>query len=93
MRMQLRVQRRHGCDQFACVGVGRCVQHLVTLADFHQAAAFHDRNAVGDLRHHAKVMGDKQNAVLPPPAQVAHQLQHLGLGGHVKGGGGLVGDQ
>ena len=37
-------------------------------------------------------MGDEQDGGVDPVFQVAQQVQHLGLDGHVQGGGGLIGD-
>jgi arylsulfatase A-like enzyme len=56
-------------------------------------AGLHDRHALGHLGHHAQVMGDQDDRRPHLAAQVAHQVQDLGLDGHVQRGGGLVGDQ
>ena len=52
----------------------------------------HD-DAVGDLGHHAEVVGDEQHAGAAPLLQLADQLQDLRLRGDVERGGRLVGDQ
>ena len=57
------------------------------------AARLHDDHAVGDLGHHAEVVGDEQDAGAAPVLQLADQLQDLRLRGHVERRGRLVGDQ
>ena len=48
---------------------------------------------MGDLGHHAEVVGDEQHAGAAPLLQLADQPQDLRLGGHVERRGRLVGDQ
>ena len=48
---------------------------------------------MGDLGHHAEVVGDEQHAGAAPLLQLADQLQDLRLRRHVERRGRLVGDQ
>ena len=48
---------------------------------------------MGDLRHHAEVVGDEQHPRAVPRLQVADQPQDLRLRGDVERGGRLVGDE
>ena len=57
------------------------------------AAVLHHHDAVGHVGDHTHVVGDQHDACVDPLAQVAHQLEDLGLDGHVECRGGLVGDQ
>ena len=41
-----RIRDRVGCQQRPGIGVGRCSEHLLCRADFHQRAEIHHRNAV-----------------------------------------------
>ena len=56
-------------------------------------ALAHHRDAVGDLRDHAHVVGDEQHGGAVIPLQVADQGQDLLLRGDVERGGRLVRDQ
>ena len=69
------------------------VQHLLRRAVLHQHAALQDGYAVGDLGHHAEVVGHEQQRHAPAALQVPHQRQDLGLGGDVQRRRRLVGDQ
>ena len=58
----------------------------------HCPPGVHDGHLVADLGHHAQVVGDDHQAArgtLEPP----HDVQDLGLDGHVQRRGGLVGDE
>jgi hypothetical protein len=60
---------------------------------FRPAALPHHDDAVGHFGHHAHVMGDQDDRGAQVALQVAQQVQHLALHGHVERGGRLVGDQ
>jgi hypothetical protein len=53
----------------------------------------HDVHPIGVAGHDPEVVGDHQERDAEPVRQVAHQLQHLRLDGHIECGGRLVGDQ
>ena len=56
-------------------------------------AKVHNGHIVGHLGDHAEVVGDEHDRHAQLILQPAHELQDLGLGRHVQGRGGLVGDQ
>ena len=62
-------------------------------AHLHHAPRLHDDDAVGDLGHHAEIVGDEQHAGAAPLLQLADEPQDLRLRGDVERGRGLVGDQ
>ncbi|MNY00831.1 hypothetical protein D3C86_1333400 [compost metagenome] len=56
-------------------------------------AGVHDGHVVAHLGDDPQVVGDQHDGGTPLGADVAHQIEDLGLDGHVEGGGGLVGDE
>ena len=82
-----------GRDQHARIAVSGLSQDLVGTALFDDAAGLHHRHLVGDLGDHAEVVGDEQNGGVVALLDVLDELEDLRLGGHVQGGGRLVGDQ
>ena len=80
-------------DEGAGIGVLGLQQHLLGRASLDDLPLFHDDHPVGDIGHHAKVMGDEdhRHATLAP--QVFDQLEDLRLRGHIKRGGRLIRDQ
>ena len=73
-RTRRRLQARHRGDQHArVVGLGP-PQDLVARAGLDDAARLHHHHAVGDLGHHAEVVGDEQHAGAAPALQLADQL-------------------
>jgi hypothetical protein len=58
-----------------------------------QLPVAHHHDVVGDLGHHPHVVGDEHHRHAVFRLQAADQIQDLGLGGDVQGGGRLVGDQ
>ena len=84
---------RNRCDQPLGVVVLRIAQHLLRRAALDHPTELHHRHLVGDLSHHAEVMGDEQQCHALAVLQLAHQRQDLRLGGDVQRGGRLVGDQ
>ena len=64
-RLRPDLRRRHAVDaaeQPTRVRVQRPAVELVDRGDLHHAAAAHHRDLVGDLRDHAQVVGDEQDA-------------------------------
>ena len=80
-------------DQGAGIGVLGFQQHLLRGASLNDLTFFHDDHPVGDIGHHAKIMGDEnhRHAALAP--QVFYQLEDLRLGGHIKRRGRLIRDE
>ena len=66
---------------------------LVGGTDLGYAACIHDRHPIGYLGHDAEVMGDPHDRQPVLVLELAHQIDDLGLDGHVKGRGRLVGDK
>lgn len=91
--MLVGVHAGHGAQKAQGVGVAGVVEDVVHRALLHNLARVHNGHLVADLRHHAQVVGDEDDTHLGLLLQVLHQLQDLGLDGHVQGGGGLVGDK
>ena len=69
------------------------VEDLVQRALLHDPARVHHGHAVGDVGHHAQVVGHQDHGRARLVAQRPDPVQDLGLDGHVQCRGGLVGDQ
>src|SRR5699024_10631117 len=81
-----------GGHQANGVGVGRIGEDLLGGALLHHTAGIHDHHVVGHLGDDAQVVGDEHDGGVDLVLQMPQQVQHLGLDGHIQGGGGLVGD-
>ena len=66
---------------------------LVGRTDLGYATCVHDRHPIGYLGHDAEVMGDPHDRQPVLVLDLAHQIDDLGLDGHVKGRGRFVGDE
>ena len=62
------------------------------IADLHDPPEVHDRDPVGEVAHHAKVVRDQQVAGLAFGLQLGQDVQDRGLDGHVERTRGLVGN-
>ena len=89
----LGVHAGHGAQQAHGVGVAGLVEDVVYRPLLHDLAGIHDGDLVADLSHHAQVVGDEDNAHVSLLLELLHELQNLGLNGHVQSSGGLVGNQ
>ena len=89
----LRAELRDGGQQHARVAGMRIGEDVPHGPVFEHSPAAHDDDPVGDLRHHAHVVGDEQDSGAGLAPQVAQQVQDAGLHRHVERGGRLVGDQ
>ena len=87
------VQPGDGPEQADGVGVGGVIEDILQRAVFHDLAGVHDGHLVAALRHDAQVMGDEHHRRAEFLFQLVYHPHHLGLDGHVQGGGGLVGQQ
>ena len=67
--------------------------HLAQRAVFHNLTGVDDGYAVAVLGHYAQIMGDEQHGRVALALEGVYHLQHLGLNGHVQGGGRLVGNE
>ena len=56
----LRAQHRHGGDQRLRIGMLRGRVDHALLGDLDDLAEIHHRDPVGDVLHHAEIMGDEQ---------------------------------
>ena len=56
-------------------------------------ARVHHRDPIGDLRHHAEIVGDQDQAHARLGLQLLQELEDLRLDGDIERGGRLVGDQ
>ena len=65
--------------------------HDVGLLD--DLAGVHDRDPIAHLGHDAEVVRDEHDRCAGLVAQVSHEVEDLGLDGHVEGGRGLVRDK
>ena len=69
------------------------VEHLATLTGFDDAAKIHHGDAVGDVAHHRKIVGDEQVGQAKLLLQIFQEVDDLCLDGDVEGGNGLVEDE
>ena len=69
------------------------VVDLIGGADLHDVTCVHDGHPVGDVGHHAQIVGDEDDGQVVLDLHLLEQLQDLGLNGHIQCGGGLVADQ
>ncbi len=60
---------------------------------FHHLAQIHDCHHFGHFSDHTQVVGDVHDRHAKLVLQLAHQVQNLGLGGHIQRSGGLISDQ
>ena len=77
----------------ACTGAAASWNSVVDVALLDDLAEVHHRHPVGDLGHHAEVVGDEHDRHAELLLQLPQQLQDLRLGGDVQRRRRLVGDQ
>ena len=73
--------------------MARCGEDIGEAARLDDLARIHDRNPIGQVGHDAQVMGDQQHRHATRAGQLAHQIEHLALHGHVQRRRGLIRDQ
>ena len=66
---------------------------FAAFGDFDDAPEIHDRDAVGDMLDHRKVVRDEQHREAEPRPQIKQQVDHLRLDRDVERGDRLVGDE
>ena len=71
----------------------RVCKNLVNRAMLDDRPQIHDRHLVGNLSHHAQIMGDKHHRHIEIALQIAHQVEDVGLGRDIQRGRRLVGNQ
>ena len=74
------------------VGVDRHAEQLLGGAGLHQLAQVHDTDVSGDVPHDGQVVGDEHVGQALLLLQVLHEVEDLGLDGHVQRGDRLVAD-
>src|SRR5262249_30912241 len=74
------------------VGVGGAGVHRLGVGELDDLPQVHDGDPVGDVPHHAEVVGDEDIGEAVQVLQIGEEVEDLGLDGHVEGGDGLVGD-
>ena len=87
------MQTRNRSEQPNGIRMLRRVKQRVDRALFDHPAGVHHHHIVGDLGHHAEVVGDQDDGGAGFALQQAHQLQNLCLDRHVERRGRFVGDQ
>ena len=65
---------------------------LVRTSDFDDPAQIHDRDPVGNVLHHRKVVRDEEVGQAEVALQVQKQVDHLALDRDVQGGNRFVAD-
>jgi hypothetical protein len=84
---------RDRTKQTLCVWVTRSIEERVAQLLFYDFAGVHHRNAIAELRHNAKVVGDQNDRRPESLTQVTEQFKDLRLDRHVECGGRLIGNQ
>ena len=71
--------------------MGRAREEIRRRRFLDEAAEIHHRHPVTKRPHHRQIMRDEEEGEAQARAQFQHQVQHLGLDIHVKGGDRLIG--
>ncbi len=87
------VQARAAGEQGLGIGMLRPFEDRLHVALLLDLAALHHHHVVGDLAHHAEVVGDEEQRHVVLFLQAREQVEDLLLDGDVERGGRLVGDQ
>ena len=82
----------NGGKQAAGIGVDGVGCQLFGPGQLHDAALVDDGDAVGDVAHHGKIVGDEQIGDAAFLLQAAQQVQHLCTDGHIQCADGLIGN-
>ena len=73
--------------------MGGLVEDGVHAGPLHHLAGVEDGHLLTGLGDDPQVVGDHDDRGVVALPELVHQVQDLGLDGHVQGGGGLVGDE
>ena len=87
------VERRDQIEQAPGVGMSRALEDVALGAALDDAAGIHHLHAIGDLGHHAHVVGDQHDGGAEIAPQLLDELEDLRLHGDVERRRGLVGDE
>ena len=83
---------RNGIEQRPGVVGLRTGEQFVHRRLLDHLARAHHHHPIGEVGHHAHVVGDQHDRTAESIAQIAQQFQDLGLHGDIERGGRLVGD-
>src|SRR6266496_1346092 len=72
--------------------MNRSLVELLGRRDLDDLAQVHDRDPVGDVAHHAEIVGDEDVGEVQFLLQVVQQVDDLRPDGDIQGGDRLVGD-
>ena len=84
---------RHRADEPARVGMPRVGEERAHVGLLDDLAGVHDRGPVAHLGDHPEVVGDEDDGRAGLGLEGAHEVEDLGLDGHVERRRGLVGDE
>ena len=93
MALQAPVEPGHGTQQALRVGHPGRLQHRHHIALLDDAPGIHHHHPIGDLCHHAQIVGDEQDRHAGALLQILEKIEDLRLDGDVECGRRLVGDQ
>ena len=88
----LRVGDGHGGKEGLGIRVVRRIVDFLRRPDLHDAAQVHHGDVVGEVAHHAQVMGDEDHGGAEGLLDLQQQVDHRRLHRHVQGGHRLVAD-
>ena len=77
-------QCRHSSQQGLGVFCLRVVEHRISRAIFHQAAAAHHRNIICQVMHHTQIMRNKYHRDAHILHQISKQVKNLALDGDIQ---------
>ena len=83
----------HRREERPGIGMAAVVEDVAGGPGLHHVAAIHHHGPIGDLRHHAHVVGDEEHRHVLLFLQLLDQVKDLALDRHVEGRRRLVGDQ
>ena len=82
-----------GLEQANGIGMPGVLEDGAHIRVFHLFPCVHHHHVPGDLGDNAQIVGDEDDGGLGLFLQARHELEDLGLDGHIQGGGGLVRDE
>jgi len=82
-----------GSQQAAGVGMAGGGKQRFDGGLLHDPPRVHHRNGVTGFRHHAEIVGDKENRRFRLLPKIPHQIENLRLDGDIQRRGRLIGDQ
>ena len=80
-------------DQRLRVFVLRVIEHVVHGIKLNNFSVLHDSDAIGNISHNTKIMGDEQHTCIVTGLQLFDQFQYLRLSGDIQRCGRLIGDE